>query len=627
MRTRKTFQRHKLLANKPRSQISHADNHSGSSKRHRNTVSRKKTRLATAGSQIVKGGLRIESATNPTSFDAPEPKGTFEHGRQTKGTPLTSLIPPEIEPLGIVTINGYREKQLVLQIRNPHGDRIERLSLSDLVSGERRPLAVLMAEHGYVDLIERGALKDLAQTLILEAQSKSLVLLSAIGYQEIELDYKRYCGYVWDSKAYWFGDKPNQEVILMPNTIQATRSGSLRNWQDKIGKKLTGNHYLTVVHTHAMSAVIRRAFRMPQLTLSLVGPSSTGKTTTQNSALTQIGHPSGVRTMSGTPAGVRELVSAHPDMPIYFQDTRQFDTADLVDLIFDAADGAARVLSGQQKPPLAATLILSNERHIIDMPKVNGLLLDEGFYARCVEISCIAPYGAFHCLHGMPSPADFSKQLDKDSHECYGTVWPAWINALSTNWSKILQLHAKWGPMVRDKLVAKAGDFSNTRISNRILDGLAFSAWTGVIASHLNILPITRAEVIEAYSLVLRQLLSERQIGTTPLATQLFDVLRSLLASSGSRFNDLRSFDQASDSPGLLGYRTNHKEYGCLYLFMPNVFRERFVVPFGRVAYDLLADAGYLVTGKSRGHQFLVRIPGTDHRASFVAIKESIRHA
>lgn len=535
-------------------------------------------------------------------------------------------IPMGIEPLGITYITGNPEKQLILRVADPHGQSFTALPLSDLISSERKYLALLMAERGHFHLTERTILKDLAKAMIHEAQSKTAVLLSQNGHHEIKQGSQCYHAYVWNGKAYWFGDKPKQEIVVMTTAPQARQAGSLMDWQVKIGEKLSGNPYLIVTHTHALSAAIRRALGLPPLTLSLVGPSSIGKTTTQNSAQSQIGPVSGVRTMSGTPAGVRELVMAHPDVPLYFQDTRQFPTQDLVDLIFDAADGAMRMVSGQPRAPLAATLIMSNERHIVDMPKSRSLMLDEGFFARCLEISCIAPYGAFHCLHGMPSPADFARQLDSDSRDCYGTVWPAWLQALSENWPKVLHLYAKWGTKVRNKLIAKVGDHSNTRISNRILDGLSFSAWVGVIASYLNILPITRDEVIDAYVLVFQQLLAKQCSTTSPLANQLFDKLKTLLAESSSKFDNLASFNQEGGKSGLFGYRTNHKRHGRLYLFLPNVFKDRFVDQFGGVAYALLAEAGHLVTGKTRGHQLLVRIPGTEYRASFVAIKESIRY-
>lgn len=538
---------------------------------------------------------------------------------------IPSLIPRGFDILGLASINGRDEKHLIFRVTNSQGEKIWKLPIADLVTGEMRSLAIILAEYGHLDLIDRGMLKAVTKAMLQEAQAKGLILLSSSGYQEVQLDGVQYRSYVWDRQAYWLGEQPNSDVIVASGEMPKEKAGNLEDWQNTIGSRLPENHYLIVTFSHALSAALRRAFGKPSLVLILVGPSSIGKTTAQYCAQSIHGPITDVRTMSGTPVGIRELLAANPDVPVFFQDTRQFATPELIDLIFDVADGAARLISGSTKASIASTMILSNERRIIDMPKSKTLGLDEGLYARCLEIDCTAEFGVFHDIHDAPSAAEFAKQLERHSREYYGSVWPAWIDALSENWVEVTQLYEKWEPVVRKKLIKKVGDAANMRVNNRILDALVFSAWAGVIASRLKILPITKDEVIEAYALVLQQTIAQQTNGATPLATSLFEAIKVVLADN-SKFNELQFFNRCNGTSSLLGYRTQTKNHGNLYLFMPGVFKRLFITPFGGVAYSLLADAGYLVTSENRGNQFQARIPGTKQRPSFIAIKEAIRY-
>lgn len=330
--------------------------------------------------------------------------------------------------------------------------------------------------------------------------------------------------------------------------------------------------------------------------------------------------------MSGTKVGLLEYLLARPDSPVFFQDIRQNDSPDIfISLVFDVAEGAGRMRSGGgQRNELAATMILSNERLAVDMVMGKKNLLDEGLYSRLFEIVCSGKYGAFHHLHGCKSPDEFAKDLQRNSREYFGAAWPSWIGGLSKHWPKILRFHETEFPKVKAEVATQAGEAAHERVNNRILDSLSFSAWVGLIASKLKILPINRAEIINAFGLVLQEHISRQMSGSTPLAEQLISEVRGSLDECTSRFVDLRLFNDEKQS-AVYGYRYKSKRHGELFLFLPNVFTRLFQGKYGSVGYKILADAGFLVTTNGRGHQYQVRVPGLEERKSFIAVKANLR--
>jgi hypothetical protein len=273
-----------------------------------------------------------------------------------------------------------------------------------------------------------------------------------------------------------------------------------------------------------------------------------------------------VITMAGTPVGIREHLQTKPDCPAQYQDARQLPVSEVVSLIFDTHDGASRLKSGGSGVPLSSTLILTNERLIVEMSGAGKLALDEGLFARCVEVRCDAPHGAFHNIHGAESPAQFAKQLESDTGQFYGATWEYWLSTLSANWDFVVKKFGAWLPRVKDKLVKRIGDACHKRVNNRILDGMAFSAWVGVIASHFNVLPLTKDEVIDSFAVVLTEVFARQSEGTTPLAKQIIAALKGLFDENPHRFPDFKTAQDQRSPMSVYGYRYTSKKYGDLVI-------------------------------------------------------------
>jgi len=535
-----------------------------------------------------------------------------------------SMIPKFMHVIGITQEGGGAGRKVIVRITSNGRDRVFTLPVTELAIGETISLAIALANTGHYEYCDRPRLKRLAAEILQLGAKKKVIVLSTNGHHEIEVDGETYSAYVWGSKAYWLGEKPPTKIIVANSQTSVQASCTNDEWKNSVGKYLQGNPYLTVVHAHALSAAIRRSFNKPRTSICLVGPSGTGKTTTQQCGQSQIGSIDKVISMSGTKIGIIEHLLDRPDSPVFFQDIRQNDNIDnFIDLVFDTADGAGRLKSGEEQKKIAATMLLSNERLVVDMVS-RKVPIDEGVYARLFELVCCAPHGAFHDLHDCDTAANFADTIKENSAKYYGAVWPAWLQVLSKNWPKVLELYKAWLPKVKAAIAKRAGEAAHGRVNNRILDAMSFSAWAGLIAVNFNILPIKRIEIIDAFGLVMREYIDRQAAGSTPLTDQLVSAVRGCLDEGSGRFPRLKTFNDGQHST-VYGFRRKSRRHGELYLFLPHIFDRLFNGKFGSFSYEILEEAGFLVKTDGRGNQYQVRIPVTGEQKSFIAIKASIR--
>jgi hypothetical protein len=552
--------------------------------------------------------------------------------RPYKGkTKTTVIIKPlvlaeTIRVIGTTVPTEGSGREVVVEIGTEKPFRVSHFPLAAIGSGDLRPLAMELAEAGQYHLAIKPTLCTVANYILAKARNTKTLVITATGLTKVMVDGQPFYAYVWSGRIYWFGPAPAIKVLASKGTIAANARGTFEEWRVRHEGVLPGNPYMIFTYVQCLAAPLRRRFGKPQLSVILVGASTTGKSTTQKAAQSIIGDPDEVITMSGTRIGILDHLASKPDQPAFLQDTRQSDSAaDLLNIIFEVADGAGRLRRGESPRKIAASMILSNERNLIDMAGEKKGSLDDGIFSRVLEINLTRTEGAFHHFHGEPSAADFATKLEQIYSECYGTAWPVWLKALSDQWPTVEQLYEKWLPLVKAKIAKYAGAAEISAISNRLLDALAFSAWAGCIASRFGILPIERAEITDAFGLVFAEHVALQLKATTPVGDKLIKDVRGFLDENYARFPDLKSFDSDTPRPTVYGYRRVSRRHGDVFLFLPNVFDRQFVAEYGNVAYSILKRADFLVANDGGGNQYLTRIPNTYDRKRFVAIKASIR--
>lgn len=533
-----------------------------------------------------------------------------------------SLIPKGMKVIGIT----LDRRNLVLKVVVNGQSKFHSISVFELTFGDKKALASVCTDSGFYSLAERAKLKRLADELLRRAANIEVIVLGNNGLHEIEVDGQFHRAYVWGAKVYWFGPQPLVKVVVANYQTNATASCTLEEWSENVGKYLEGNPYMIFMFCHSLSAILRRAFNQPRPSVAQIGKSSIGKSSSQQVCQSATGPVGGVISMSGTKAGIIEHLLNHPDCHVCFQDIRQNDKVDnLIDLIFDSADGAGRMRFSGDLKKIAATMILSNERLLVDMVRGKTVQIEEGIYARYFELVCCAPHGAFHKLHEFDNAAEFADNLKEKCEKYYGAVWPALLQAMSKDWSLVEKSYKEILPKVKVAIAKRAGDANYGRVTNRIMDALSFSAWVGVLACRFKVLPIESVEIIDSYGLVMKEQVARQSSGSTPLVDELVNDVRGCLDEGSGRFPPLSVFSDENHRPSLIGYRWKSKKHGDLFLFLPHAFNRLFKEKYGSAAYGILAEAGFLVKTAGQGHQYQVRIPKVEKQKSFIAIKANIQ--
>jgi hypothetical protein len=576
--------------------------------------------------------LKGSSKNGDNNSDRKPPKGNRTNQTAKTGeinrvcdravTATGSVLPSNVTVLGRTT-GG----EIVVRIVTNGIKNYTHCSVEGLIS-DRPPIIVELVKAGQVQFAKKTSRRAVADEIINRGINSSTVVLTGTGLTSFRINQTTHWAYAWAHKTYWFGSKPPMKVLTSKVGSRPPLAGSFEEWKKCVGRRLRNNPYLIFMISHALAAPLRQIFREPYLVLLLIGPSSFGKTTSQRAVASLFGSPDddvGVLQMSGTEIGILEQVEQRSDQPILFQDTRQNTSVDaFFRLIFSAADGATRYKHGATRKPLTATAIVSNERGIMDIA-ARSKGLDEGLFARCFELSSEAPHGFFHDLHGCDEASMFAKQLRAAAEQCHGTVWPKWLEALESNWEEVVRLHRKWLPVMRRKLATYADNKNIGAVDNRMLDSLAFSAWTGAIASRFDVFPIDTQEIRDSFGLVFSEHAKRRRSGNTPLADKVISDVRGYIDAHPSRFPKLVANDEDVRS-NISGYRSNVKNVGQVYLFLPEVFQAQIASKHGPVTYRILEREGLIHSTKGRGFQLQMRMPGSGNRKSFIAIKEAIRY-
>ena len=525
--------------------------------------------------------------------------------------------------------HGERSEKLVV-FTTTEDDRVGHFVLTEtaLISGHYSEVAKMVSKHNLLAYKTPKGIRELSGILF-QAAEKLTYIAEHDGYHLVQVNGRHYEFYVWRKMIYPLGPPcPVPVVPLVDTAPMPPASGSLDDWNENVGKHIVVNPYMLVTLCAAISALLVQPFRLPRLILILVGGSSLGKSTTQQ-AIRSLYERSDtdIDNFSGTAKGIQASLRQDRDKPKMMEELRQAEDKEAIfRLIFDLSSGATRKTSTADQQlirsaPLTCGLIISNENTLTEM--AGTAIINEGLGARFIELHANGPYGMFHQIPEGMTADEFSDMLKTASAKFYGAYWNAWVPAVSRNIEKL----RSWVPENLPKLQAElcAGMNINDQVTKRMVNGMAGWACAGIIALNFKLLPAitTRATIVDALRLQLREHLARQKHNTTPVGEKIISAVRDVLDRHGGRFPNFSTIN-STDQMGIYGYRrTTQRE--TLYLFLPTVFEEILGKQFGtEAALRQLKTAGYLSTD-SEGHQRQFRLSKNGPRKRFYAIKDAIR--
>ncbi len=552
--------------------------------------------------------------------------------KRKKSGPDSDLPYPVTKVARAIDSYGEPSEKIVVLTTTEDG-RAGRFVLTEtaLISGQYYELAKMVIKLNLLPYKTPKGMRELTD-ILLQAADKLIYIAEHEGYHLVQINGQYFDFFVWRGKVFPLGPVCPVPVVPLVATAQLPpASCCLADWNKHVGIHIVANPYMLVTFLAAISALLVQVFHLSRLILMLVGGSSTGKNTAQEVTQSSwMSNSAAIDNFSGTEKGIQALLRAVHDMPKMMEELRQAENIDgILRLIFDLASGASRKTSTADQQlmrsmALTCGLIISNENTLMEM--AGRETINEGLAARFLELHANAPHGMFHSLPEGMTAAEFSDMLKDVSAKYYGAFWDAWVAGVADNIKKL----RKWVPENLPKLTAElcAGMDINDPVTKRMVTGMAGWACAGVIACNLKLLPdgTSRATVVDAMRLVLREHLARQKHNTTPVGEKVISAVRDVIDRQAGRFPSFATIKSTSQM-GIYGYRKTTRDE-TLYLFLPTVFEEQIGKKFGTdAALRQLKAAGYLSTD-SAGSQRQFRLPGdgdqSGPRKRFYAIKAAI---
>lgn len=428
-------------------------------------------------------------------------------------------------------------------------------------------------------------------------------------------------------------------VILQSDKVSGAGDnytrGTLKDWQDNLGKMAIGNDRVGLFIATALAAPLLYIATEPSGGIHLYGKSQDGKTTTLAVAASVCGKgdSSGqIRSWRATANGFEGIASETCDAVLCLDEIGQADAREVGEVVYMLANEAGKGRAGRDGSARARrtwrTLFLSTGEVPLatKMQEKGNKPPMAGQDIRLVSLPANAggKYGVFQELHGHKSAVAFATHLREASRTYYGTAANAFLSALT-------QVVAKDAEGLVAFLAAQRDAFEKANVPERA-DGqvssvarrFALIAAAGEMGISFKVLPWPKGEAIRAAQASFKAWLNARGgSGAGEDTASLSAVRRFIEMHAESRFTTvLQPGEQAQVEPlqmevengratiNRVGFRRMTAK-GWEYLILPEAWKNEVCNGLDPVrAANVLKEAGLLLPGEGRHLMRKVAIAG-----------------
>lgn len=297
-------------------------------------------------------------------------------------------------------------------------------------------------------------------------QSFGLSIMSGRAKRERLADYLQTDGaqtaYSVTTRAGWHGNAyilPSGEVIPADNTDQKNKaahviyngdrsqaaayavSGSLQEWNARIGRYLAGNSRLCLAAGAALAAPLVSLLGLEAGGFHLFGDSRDGKSTAARLALSIWGDPAALmQTWTGTSHGFTNLANARNDGLLVLDEIGQANPRHVATTAYAVINGISKVQGAKEGGNREGNrwkvmLFSTGEKPLERFVEQGGDKWQAGQAARLPSVPSAAGkgLGIYDTLHGFPNGAAFSEALATAAGELHGHAGRSFIRLLLDN--------------------------------------------------------------------------------------------------------------------------------------------------------------------------------------------------
>jgi putative DNA primase/helicase len=580
-----------------------------------------------AGSKGDGGG---EAATAPAKphFDV-DARGVWFVGTDKEGNPMRpQWVCAPLEVLARVRDPSNRGWGKLVEFADPDAVTHREIIADELLSGDGAELERKLRGWGLQIAPKRR--NSLLEYLITSRPKQRARVTGRTGWHEGE------SGRVFVLPDRSFGDAG--EVWLFDDAGQPTSSfkqrGTLDDWRREVAARCTGNSRLVFAVSLAFASPLLHVAEMESGGFHLISNSSNGKTTAMRLAASVCGGQDYMQRWRATDNGLEALAMQHCDAPLLLDELAQLDPRAAGEVAYMLANGAGKARAqragGMRDTARWRLLFLSaGEIGLAQHMAEAGKQTKAGQEIRIAEIQADAGagLGVFEEIHGEANGADFARVLDRALRQCYGTAFPAFLDALVRQQGEIADT-------LREARKAFARRYLSEEASGqarRVADRFAMVGAGGELATKMGITGWQGGAAILAAGACFESWLSQRGGEGNQEERAMLAQVRGFLARHGEgRFTDwarpVAKDDHAPRVQNRAGWRRRVEGESSLpdeatteYLVYPEVFREEVCKGFNATAVaKLLAARGYLKTepgGAKLAPKF--KPPGESHQRMY----------
>lgn len=343
--------------------------------------------------------------------------------------PVTYRLGPPIEIVGRTRDTESREWGLLLRWRDPDHVQHEWAMPISAIYDRGASWLTELASRGWT--AEPGP-KQRAMLTAMFAKAvpaQRVRCVSAVGWH-------RGCFIMPDAV---YGPQGAEPIVLQScraaNPYQ--QEGSLREWQDTIGKWSAGNSRLTLALCVALSGPLLDKVGMGPGGVNLHGTSSSGKSTCLYAGLSVWGGPDSKASWNSTANGMEGALELHNDAFYTLDEMSEAPGKSISEMVYMLGNGAGKARahrdgSARRVRKWRCSILSTGEIRVEDKLRQEGQQVRAGHGVRLLEVPADAGagLGCWQNLHGYASGAEFAQAVEACAKEHYGHAGRAFVQEL-----------------------------------------------------------------------------------------------------------------------------------------------------------------------------------------------------
>ncbi|MBR8007440.1 DUF927 domain-containing protein [Burkholderia vietnamiensis] len=310
------------------------------------------------------------------------------------------------------------------------------------------------------------------------------------------------------SGGYAFGEKLYDAAGITPVIRPAEQDqkpeckGHVEEWR-ACSRLLEANPMPLSTICFALAAPLLRPLGHSSFCVSIVGQSSSGKSTLLRLAQSLLTSPQPLATWAGTANGLLARAVEHNDLPFILDEIGQAVPRDLSQLIYDLTNGTGKLRAtpdGSAATPssVSTVIVTAGEESVFDRMNRVGQAPTGGHRARFITLTVEGQQGIVSGLHGSSDSASFVQNLNALIRETYGAAWPPYVQYVATHLDELKTEYARVRDRIRQGIAADftLDDFDN--IESRVLDHFAIAAFAGYVAVDAKVIDLPKTAIGQA---------------------------------------------------------------------------------------------------------------------------------